>query len=269
MKRFPLAIQLYSVRDSISKDFTGTLEEIKKMGYDGVELVGLYGKKPKELAAIFDSLELYPISAHVSIEDMINDPVKTVESYAQVGCAYIAIPYAAPEYRVGGGKFIEFLTVVSYIGELADSYGMGLLYHNHAFEFEKTGDSYKLDHIYSQFPPYVLKTELDTCWVNVGGEDPCKYIEKYKGRAPIVHLKDFVGSDNGMAFSYQGKNREDIPPFTITALGEGVQNMPAIIEAAEKADTSWLVYEQDMPNGGRSSLECAKISIDYYNSLFN
>lgn len=268
MKRFPLAIQLYSVRDSISRDFIGTLEEIKKMGYDGVELVGLYGKEPKELAEIFNSLELYPISAHVSIEDMINDPVKTVESYAKAGCAYMAIPYVSPEYRVGGGKFIEFLTIVSYVGELADSYGMGLLYHNHAFEFEKTGDSYNLDYLYRQFPPYVLKTELDTCWVNVGGEDPCKYIEKYNMRAPIVHLKDFVGSDNKKAFYYKDKNQDEIPPFVITALGEGVQNMPAIIEAAEKSGTKWLVYEQDMPNGGRSSLECAKISIDYYNSLF-
>ena len=39
----PIALQVYSVRDFASEDFKGTMEKVKAMGYDGVELAGLYG----------------------------------------------------------------------------------------------------------------------------------------------------------------------------------------------------------------------------------
>ena len=35
-----IGVQVYSVRDAAEKDFIGTMKEIKKMGYDGVELAG-------------------------------------------------------------------------------------------------------------------------------------------------------------------------------------------------------------------------------------
>jgi sugar phosphate isomerase/epimerase len=37
-----------------------------------------------------------------------------------------------------------------------------------------------------------LQAELDTCWIRVAEEDPVQYIEKYSGRAPVVHLKDYL-----------------------------------------------------------------------------
>ena len=40
----PIAIQLFSVRDTMSEDVQGTLTALKEMGYDGVEFAGLYGK---------------------------------------------------------------------------------------------------------------------------------------------------------------------------------------------------------------------------------
>ena len=43
MKQIPVAVQLYSVRDEAEKDFAGTVKKIAEMGYDGVELAGLYG----------------------------------------------------------------------------------------------------------------------------------------------------------------------------------------------------------------------------------
>lgn len=41
MKKFPVALQLYSVRDDLEKDFIGTLKQVKALGYDGVEFAGL------------------------------------------------------------------------------------------------------------------------------------------------------------------------------------------------------------------------------------
>ena len=42
----PVAVQVYSVRDSAERDLASTLKQIKEMGYDGVEFAGLYGLSP-------------------------------------------------------------------------------------------------------------------------------------------------------------------------------------------------------------------------------
>ena len=47
MKKFPVAIQIYSVRDDAQANLFGTLKKLKEMGYDGVEFAGLYGHTPE------------------------------------------------------------------------------------------------------------------------------------------------------------------------------------------------------------------------------
>ena len=77
------------------------------------------------------------------------------------------------------------------------------------FEFVKIGDKYGIDVMYETVPADHLQTELDTCWVNVGGEDPAKFIEKYNGRTPVVHLKDFVRGENGLVSVAAGTGEMD------------------------------------------------------------
>ena len=43
-KTLPIAVQVYSVREEAERDFAGTMKKLGEMGYDGVELAGLYGK---------------------------------------------------------------------------------------------------------------------------------------------------------------------------------------------------------------------------------
>lgn len=40
MKKFPIALQLYSVRDAMEQDFEKTLKEVSEMGYEGVDSPG-------------------------------------------------------------------------------------------------------------------------------------------------------------------------------------------------------------------------------------
>jgi sugar phosphate isomerase/epimerase len=268
MKKFPIAIQLYSVRDEMEADFYGTIKKVKELGYDGVEFAGLFGKSGKEVKDICTEIGITPISAHVPFDQMMADPDGVLSTYAEIGCEFVVIPYLTEEYRPGNEKFNDVIEGAKLLGAKAKALGMKLCYHNHDFEFLKLDGEYALDILYREVSADLLQTELDTCWVNVGGEDPCKYIEKYKSRAPIVHLKDFVGSNDKKAYSYKDAEKDSIPTFELTALGEGVLDIPGVIDAAEKSGTYWLVYEQDSPNGGRSTLECAQRSIEYYESLF-
>lgn len=271
MKTLPLALQLYTVRDNMEKDFSGTLKKVREMGYDGVEFAGLFGKSGEEVGSLCKEFDLIPVSAHVPFAEMTADPEKTMETYEKIGCRYIAVPYLTEDLRPGTEGFPKFLDAVKSLGAAAKGRGMTLLYHNHDFEFVRVNGEYGLDLLYRRVPAGLLQTQLDTCWVNVAGENPVEYIKKYAGRAPVVHLKDFVMKGRkkpehlydliGMAPEESGGTGEE--SFGFRPLGSGVQDIPAIVKAAVDAGTEWLVVEQDQPGPEKLSMESARRSIRY------
>jgi sugar phosphate isomerase/epimerase len=266
----PVAVQVYSVRDSAEKDLRGTLEEIKKIGYDGVEFAGLYGHAPEEVAAMCAEIGLTPISAHVPYTDLVADPKGVLSQYKTVGCRYVAVPYLVEEDRPGTPKFPETIKNIDMIGSVAKELGIQLLYHNHDFEFLKIDGKYALDILYDSIAPENLMTELDVCWVRVGGENPPDYIGKYSGRSPVLHLKDYVGDKSEGMYGLIGI--EDEAPkrpsnFAFRSVGSGLQDFPSILKAAEAAGTEWVVVEQDEPTEGISRMDCIRMSRDYLKTL--
>ena len=266
----PVAVQVYSVRNEASADLKGVLEKIKEMGYDGVEFAGLYGNSPADIKKMCEDIGLVPISAHVPYLDMASDPRQVLSQYAEIGCKYVAVPYLNEEFRPGQEKFSEVIENIKLIGAVAGELGMELLYHNHDFEFIKLDGKYALDVLYDEVPASLLKTELDTCWVNVGGEDPSAYILKYSGRAPVVHLKDFYGERSDDMYELIGiENKAPTRPsnFEFRPVGSGVQDFPSILAASEKAGAKWVVVEQDSPSMNLTPMESIKKSREYLRTL--
>ncbi len=275
----PVAIQLYSLRDEMDKDFKGTLEKVKEMGYDGVEFAGLYDHKPEEIKAMVDELGLVPISAHVTTDDYIccdGGVDEVLDTYKTIGCKYVAIPYLVEERRPDGykwrasDKYVGTYELMKEIAAGCKKRGMQLLYHNHDFEFKnKIDGKYMLEVLYDSFTPEELASELDTCWVNIGGEIPAEYIKKFKDRAPVVHLKDFymTGSLPSHLYALIGIDEEESEKaentFEFRPVGHGMQDMPAILASATEAGAEWVVVEQDDPSEGTTPLECAAKSIKY------
>ena len=266
----PIAVQVYSVRDDASANLYGTLKKIKEMGYDGVEFAGLYGAKPADIKACCQELGLIPISAHVPYVDMLKDPIGVLSDYAEIGCKYVVVPYLMPEHRPDNANFPYVVEFIGILGKAAKTFGMQMLYHNHDFEFLKIDGKYALDILYEEVPADLLQTELDTCWVNIGGENPADYIMKYSGRCPVVHLKDFFGEKSDDMYELIGieKKAPTRPSnFEFRPVGSGLQNFPAILDASEKAGAQWVIVEQDNPSMGLKPLECIEKSREYLKTL--
>lgn len=266
----PVALQVYSVRDDASADLRSTLEKIKSIGYDGVEFAGLYGYSPDEVKKMCEDIGLVQISAHVPYYDMISDPEGIMSDYKKIGCRFIAIPYLAEEDRPGKDGFDKVIENASLLGKAAKQKGIQLLYHNHDFEFVKIDGKYALEILYDEVDAELLKTELDTCWVNVGGEDPAEYIRKFSGRAPVVHLKDFFGERSEDMYELIGIEKKTLARpknFEFRPIGSGIQNFSEILKASEEAGAEWLVVEQDQPSMGLTPLECAEKSREYLRQL--
>ena len=266
-----IGYQIYSARDEAEKDLLATLKSLKAMGYDGVELAGLYGKTAQEFKAALEEADIRAISAHVPLQDIEKDMAGVIKDYKTLGCEYIAVPYTDENSRPGGQGFAAALKTINKFGALCRENGLQLLYHNHDFEFIKISGMYGLDFIYAATEPEILKTEIDTCWVNYAGINPAEYVLSYTGRAPIVHLKDYVGV-KGDKNPYALIGMEDDSAkkgeieFEFRPVGYGCQNMVEITRASIKAGAQWLIVEQDQ-SPERPPLEAARLSREYLKSI--
>jgi sugar phosphate isomerase/epimerase len=262
----PVALQMYSVRDELSKDYKATLEKVKAMGYDYVELAGFGGKSVDEIKKLYQDAGLSIISAHVAISELLEDTKKTLLEYASLGCSYIAIPWLEEERRPGHKGFEPTIQDILNIGRIAKEMGMSLLYHNHDFEFVTIDGKYALDILYETIPADILQSEIDTCWVHFAGVNPVEYLKKFKGRAPVVHLKDFTADDTSssdtpydLIMSNAPKKTREESHFKFQPLGYGKQDIPSLLEACEYVGAKYVIVEQDVSTD-RTGLEDAEIS---------
>ena len=268
MRKAMIGYQLYSAREECSKDLLSVLKQLKTLGYDAVEFAGFYGHTAEEIKGMLDEAGLVAVSDHVPYAAITADMFGVIRDHLTIGCKCIAIPYLGDEDRPGNPGFATVLRVIAKFGALCKAAGIQLLYHNHDFEFEKISGMYALDFMYEAIDEEILKTEIDTCWVNYSGVNPSEYIRKYAGRAPIVHMKDFVGSRGG-AQPYalikadgtdDGKNAAETT-FEFRPVGHGCQDVGSIIEAGLEAGAFCFVVEQDQWYN-RTPLEAAAMSIE-------
>ncbi|MBR5524021.1 MAG: sugar phosphate isomerase/epimerase [Clostridia bacterium] len=267
MKQFPIALQLYTVRDQMEADFVGTLRAVKEMGYDGVEFAGLFGRSAAEVKALCEEIGLVPVSAHVPYVDLIGDPT-ILAVYKELGCRYVVIPYLAPENLPGQPGFATFLPAVKDLIARAAAMGLKVGYHNHDFEFTDVDGEMAIDIMYREIPE--LLPQFDTCWVQMAGESAPAYIRRYAGRQEIVHLKDYAGVRTEHMYGLIGLDdgvKESSPVFELRPVGKGMQDFPAILAACADVGMQWVIVEQDEPTMGLSRMECARVSIEYLHSL--
>lgn len=275
MKTLPVGIQVYSLRDMLEdtpEKFIPVMQQIRDYGYNGVELAGTYGLEPEFIRNALCEIGLVPISAHVPLVDMIKDAEKVAKDYSAIGTKYIVVPYLPEDYRYPTPGYKTVIEEMKRIGKIMNDHGLQMLYHNHDFEFEKLPDgTYVLDDIYRKVPPEALAAEPDTCWIKVAGENPAAYVEKYKGRAPIIHLKDFIKEGNPKnLYKLIGIETDEIAEeagiFEFRAVGFGQQIWLPILDASVKAGAEWVVVEQD-EHYDIPSLECARRSREYLKIL--
>lgn len=224
-------IQLYSVKDALSKDFQGTMKKLADIGYDGVEFCGNYGGMDgDELKSFLDYIGLEAVSAHISVDELEIDEKFNyhTEILAKCGCMYIMQPWAKPENGEEAKKYGERLEKMAEKLAVA---GFNFGFHTHGYEFEtKDKDGVTIfDNIMA--PAELLLAEFDTYWLKKGGADIGEYIRRYTGRINLMHLKQMDATPEG----------------GITSLDRGIIDYAPIIKDAEKFGTEHFIIEQDHP----------------------
>jgi len=233
MAQLNIAVQLYTVRDLLAKDFIGTLKKVRRVGYAYVELAGYGPYKAGDLKKILDDTGLVPASTHCPVDLLENDVGRALDEAAVLGVKYVVCPYLPEERRRDEQGWRRCAALLNWAGQAARDRGFQLCYHNHSFEFVRLGGRYALDLLFDETDPSLVQAELDTYWVKHGHEEPVDYINRLKGRCPILHLKDMADDDRR----------------SFAAVGEGVLDFGSILAAGQAAGAAWGIVEQDICPG--------------------
>ena len=218
-----IGVQLYTVRDAFAADPLGTLQMVRVLGYDQVEMIGLAGRKPAEIKGWLDDLGLAAKSGHIG--DWYNRAEASLDELAAIGASYAVMPWMPVEERADWKGFAGKL---NHWGELARARGLKLAYHNHDFEFHPAdGGGEFYDVLLAQTDPALVFFELDIYWAAHGGHDPAAMIRAHGPRIRMLHLKD-KRPDGGMA-----------------PVGSGTLDFRGILQTAAAAKVDYVFVEHD------------------------
>lgn len=246
-----LALQLYTVRDETARDFAGTLKRVAALGYTAVEFAGYGGLSAQGMRDLLAETGLQALSSHVPLNQLEEQFEQELEFCTTIGCSYIILPWLAPELRDKNG-LARVAAILNRLGGECKARGITLGYHNHNFEFEAVSandSTFLLDYLLENTDPAAVALELDTYWAAYAGVDPVNYLGRYKGRVPLVHLKDMLPE----------------PDRSFTEVGAGTLPISAIVEAARASGAQGYIVENDQPS--IPSLESAERSLRFLRAL--
>lgn len=223
-----LSLQLYTLRDDLDKDLRGTLERVRGIGLEYVELAGLYGKTAEEWRDLLGELGLKASGSHVGLEAFETDEAAAIAEAKLFGDPYVIVPYVgADDFRQNAPQLKERMRKVS--GALKAN-GLSLLYHNHDHEMEVKDGKTLLETLFDGLDPQAVGAELDLAWVKIGGQDPVTYMDTLGPYLRLLHLKDFSGS---------GESRKWVPA------GQGEVDFDTILPLAEQKGIEFGAIELD------------------------
>ena len=221
----PVALQLYSVREYAQEDFEATVRRVAEIGYVGVEPAGFPGTTPEKAGQLFADLGLAVPSAHVPLPlgDQKDEVISTMKA---IGSSTIVSGKGRDDFSTPS-RIRATCELFNEANQVARQNGMSFGIHNHWWEYTQVEGRYVYEVMLEYLEP-TIHFEIDTYWVQTAGFDPAEFVERVGERAPLLHIKD-------------GPCVKDEP---MTAIGEGMVDVPAIVDAG-KPVTEWLIVELD------------------------
>ena len=241
MKKSQLAAQLYTLREFLKTpaDVAKALPKVREIGYEAIQVSGMGPIDEAELVKIANDCGLTICATHEPGKVFFEDYTKVIERLKKLNCRYTAYPH--PHTPLTDKKTV--LEVAAGLNQMAldmAKEGITLCYHNHACEFARVEGELILDLIYKNAP--ALSAEIDTFWIQAGGQNPVEWIKRFPGRQPLLHLKEYGICNNERK---------------MFAIGNGNLNWQEIIKAGTDCGVEYFIVEQDDCNGVDPFVELA------------
>ncbi len=253
------------------------LENVAKMGYDGVEFAGnnYGGLSAADLVAELKKNNLGCRSVHLSMDQIV--PALPYLKEAGVQYAIVAMHAFSNEEEI-----LDCARQLNEAGKEAAKYGIKVGYHNHTQEFNKIGDKYFLEILIENTDPENVVFELDCGWATAAGADACEFLKKYADRYVAIHVKE----NNKVIGPEKPRSPKDPSPFKLDAdgkpiiteemrkafaeraswncgTGQGIIDWKKVFATCHEIGIDLFVVEREAEYGGLDRLTCLQNDVDW------
>src|SRR5437016_12408171 len=225
-----IGLELYSVRDAMGRDPDGTLAAVRAMGYSDVELLwsfGNFGRTTEQVRTALDRDGLRAPSAHISPIILFVGWERSLEIAHRLGHEYLIVP-SFPEETRSLDDWREWADRFNTAGAVARRAGIWLAFHNESDHMTPIDGKVPYDVFVERTDPKVVRLQLDTGNMVMGGGDPFAYLQRYRDRYWSFHLKDVVPDRS-----------HD------TVLGTGTVDFKRLLAAVPDLDRKFCYVEQE------------------------
>ena len=246
-----VGVQLYSLRDAAAADLERTLTDIAASGYTDVELLGSmnnFGMAPVRLRAILDRVGLRAPSTHVGA-DVLDDLDRQLDVAGTLGHEYLIVAGFPESRRKTLDDYRMWAERFNQAGAVARARNVWLGFHNHQQDVELISAQVPYDLFVERTDPKVVRLQLDTGNMAMGGLDPQSYIDRYGPRYWSFHIKDVP----------------KMGPTDDTELGKGIINFRRLLASIDRIDEKLLFVEQETYPG--SPLDSVRRDYSYISAL--
>lgn len=257
-----MGIQLYTLKDTIEADVSGTLKALSDIGITELEAWSyndgtIFGMPYADFAAQAKDQGMQIISGHYDTGystplqkgTLRNGWERAVEDAKKIGQPYLVIGGLSEEERNTMDNLKRTCELLNKSGEVCRQYGVRFGYHNHSIEFTKLDEKLIYDVMLQELDPNLVAMELDLFWITNGGFDPLAYFKNYPGRFELWHVKDMDKTD-------RNKNAD---------VGSGSIDFASIFQQAQQAGLKHFFIEQENFDG--AALASVKNGVGYLQGI--
>lgn len=200
MTKPSVALGLYTVYQHACENFSQTISEVAKMGYQGVEMYGEPEQFPaeqvKEMLAVHG---LALVGWHIEWKHLQPDAIEeSIAFFHSAGLKNVIIPCLGGKWGVGHTpseeseeRWNEYLEQIEIIRSRLEKEHICLGYHNHEHEFQiHYGNQCLFEKLYQAMDPKIIM-ELDTGNAIEGGADPAQICSSAQDRRIFLHCKPY------------------------------------------------------------------------------
>jgi sugar phosphate isomerase/epimerase len=225
--KVPIALQLYTIGADLRRDMAGSLAQVAKLGYKGVEFAGFNNVAAADIRKMLDDNGLQCVGCHTGLNTLLGEEFqKTVDFNKAIGNTRLIAPSLAGNYTSSRKAIEDAADIFNGLAEKLKPLGMKTGFHCHPGEFRDVEGATVWDIFFTRANRDVIM-QCDLGHMGTGKADQVAYMTKYPGRANTVHVK---------------------PANAAPLLGDAADTnkWPEIFKACESVGgTEWYIIEYD------------------------
>ena len=195
----PIGCQTWPVRQSIAKDFPGTIKTLAAAGFQSIELcspigyadsgfAGLAKYSAAELKTILADNGVTCVSSHFGIDELRKDQPASVAWAKAIGLTQMLVPSLSGPKNPTLDDVKRIADEYNKMGELAAKSGIQQGLHNEDFELSHVNGKRTYDLLLELLDPKLVKFQFQVSTI-ADGYDAAEYLTKYPTRFISMHVQ--------------------------------------------------------------------------------